>query len=94
MAFKKCVFWDNRFIEINKDFNDLKKDQIMTKSTSPSSKNYHTITFDKDTKTIAITWKRNPNEVERIFNNLQLFQITPSKKLITKIRHINSELEI
>lgn len=88
MAFKKCVFWDNRFIEINKDFNDLKKDQIMTKSTSPSSKNYHTITFDKDTKTIAITWKRNPNEVERIFNNLQLFQITPSKKLITKIGKI------
>jgi hypothetical protein len=88
MAFKKCVFWNNQGIEINSDFNHLKKDQIMTKSTSPSSKNYHTITFDKDPQTIAITWKRNPKEVERIFNNLHFFKITPSKKLMTQIEKI------
>ena len=59
----------------------------MTKSTS-TSKNYHTITFDKDTKTIAITWTRNPKEVERIFNNLHFFKITPSKKLMAQIEKI------
>ena len=59
----------------------------MTKSTS-LPKNYHTITFNKDTKTIAITWTRNPKEVERIFNNLHLFKITPTKKLMTRIEKI------
>ena len=60
----------------------------MTKSTSTLSKNYHSITFDKDTKTIAITWKRNPKEVERIFNNLHFFKITPTKKLMAQIEKI------
>jgi len=59
----------------------------MTKSTS-TSKNYHSITIDRDTQTIAITWKRNPKEVERIFNNLHFFKITPTKKLMAKIEKI------
>ena len=59
----------------------------MAKSTS-SPKNYHSITFNKDTKTIAITWTRNPKEVDRIFNNLHFFKITPTKKLMTKIEKI------
>ena len=59
----------------------------MTKSTS-FPKNYHTITFNKNTKTIAITWTRNPKEVERIFNNLHFFKITPTKKLMAQIEKI------
>ncbi len=60
----------------------------MAKSTSPSSKNYHSITIDKDTQTIAVTWKRNPKEVERIFNNLHFFKISPSIKLMAQIENI------
>jgi len=59
----------------------------MTKSTS-TSKNYHSITLNKDTNTIAITWTRNPKEVERIFNNLHFFKITPTKKLMAQIEKI------
>jgi acetolactate synthase small subunit len=63
------------------------KDQIMTNTTS-TPKNFHILSIDTNTQALSLTWTRNPTEIERILNNLHLFNITPTKKLINQIESI------
>jgi hypothetical protein len=62
---------------------------MATKSSKPN--NYHSMTYNKDTKTIAVTWTRNPEEVQHISNNLHYFKIVPTTKLIKKIEEVTSQ---
>jgi hypothetical protein len=66
------------------------KENIMTNTTS-IPKNFHILSIDKETQALSLTWTRNPKEIERIFENLQLFNITATKKLKAQIEKTTSQ---